>query len=632
MKKERAAKVGKAAEDCKRTHEKRDEVAEFESPFSLSEKGGKEKNRLFLSIVKKNFWLIFWSTIVFIIKNSPIWIIPIISSNIINIITDYLGGTMAYEEVIRLCIINGAVFVGCLIQNIPTHEIWAKLVSKLNRNIDANIRSAVVRKLQRLSITYHKEMETGRIESKFLHDVDNITALFTVLTNGLIPAIISVIVSVAISVVKSGTVSLFFLAIIPLNVILAMLFRKKMAKNSKNFRQSNEAVSKRLSNILEMLVVTKAHGLEEKEYDDFHKEIESMKKRGRDLDTVNAYFGSTSWVLANILNGVCLAFCAYMAFTGSITVGDVVLYQSLFGAINSNVLNIINIMPNIVNGKESLCSVSELMRAGDMEISDKGKVLTELMGEVKFDHVYYGYPKTDDYTIKDFSLDVKKGECIAVVGSSGSGKTTLMNMIIGFLLPVKGAVYIDGNSMADINLDSYRHFISVVPQNSILFAGTVRENITYGLDGYTEEELMNAVKKANLEEVINELPDGIDTFIGEHGGRLSGGQKQRITIARALIRNPKILILDEATSALDNVSEYHVQKAISGLIKGRTTFIVAHRLSTIRDADRIVVMENGEAVEVGSYEELMAAKGAFYKLKELNDLNYKEAEEGLNAV
>ena len=632
MKKERAAKVGKAAEDCKRTHEKRDEVAEFESLFSLSEKGGKEKNRLFLSIVKKNFWLIFWSTIVFIIKNSPIWIIPIISSNIINIITDYLGGTMAYEEVIRLCIINGAVFVGCLIQNIPTHEIWAKLVSKLNRNIDANIRSAVVRKLQRLSITYHKEMETGRIESKFLHDVDNITALFTVLTNGLIPAIISVIVSVAISVVKSGTVSLFFLAIIPLNVILAMLFRKKMAKNSKNFRQSNEAVSKRLSNILEMLVVTKAHGLEEKEYDDFHKEIESMKKRGHDLDTVNAYFGSTSWVLANILNGVCLAFCAYMAFTGSITVGDVVLYQSLFGAINSNVLNIINIMPNIVNGKESLCSVSELMRAGDMEISDKGKVLTELMGEVKFDHVYYCYPKTDDYTIKDFSLDVKKGECIAVVGSSGSGKTTLMNMIIGFLLPVKGAVYIDGNSMADINLDSYRHFISVVPQNSILFAGTVRENITYGLDGYTEEELMNAVKKANLEEVINELPDGIDTFIGEHGGRLSGGQKQRITIARALIRNPKILILDEATSALDNVSEYHVQKAISGLIKGRTTFIVAHRLSTIRDADRIVVMENGEAVEVGSYEELMAAKGAFYKLKELNDLNYKEAEEGLNAV
>ena len=200
-------------------------------------------------------------------------------------------------------------------------------------------------------------METRRIESKFLHDVDNITALFTVLTNGLIPAIISVIVSVAISVVKSGTVSLFFLAIIPLNVILAMLFRKKMAKNSKNFRQSNEAVSKRLSNILEMLVVTKAHGLEEKEYDDFHKEIESMKKRGRDLDTVNAYFGSTSWVLANILNGVCLAFCAYMAFTGSITVGDVVLYQSLFGAINSNVLNIINIMPNIVNGKESnLCA------------------------------------------------------------------------------------------------------------------------------------------------------------------------------------------------------------------------------------------------------------------------------------
>ena len=251
-------------------------------------------------------------------------------------------------------------------------------------------------------------------------------------------------------------------------------------------------------------------------------------------------------------------------------------------------------------------------------------------GDIKFDGVSYKYPDTEQYVVQGLNLDVKAGECIAVVGASGSGKSTIMNMIIGFLKPVQGNMYVDGKNINDINLSVYRHNISVVPQNSILFSGTIRENITYGLEHYTEEELQKVVEMANLNEFVKELPNGLDTIIGEHGDKLSGGQKQRITIARALIRNPKILILDEATSALDNISEYHVQKAISSSIKGRTTFIVAHRLSTIRDADRIVVMDNGIAVEIGTYEELMAKKGKFYELKALNEMNLKAAEEVLN--
>ena len=204
-----------------------------------------------------------------------------------------------------------------------------------------------------------------------------------------------------------------------------------------------------------------------------------------------------------------------------------------------------------------------------------------------------------------------------------------MNLIIGFLIPEKGDLFIDGKSIKDFNLSEYRHHISVVPQNSILFAGTIKDNITYGLTHYKEEDLNRVVEMANLNEFINDLPNGLDTDIGEHGDKLSGGQRQRITIARALIRNPKILILDEATSALDNISEYHVQKAISSSIRGRTTFIVAHRLSTIRDADRIVVMDQGVAVESGTFEELMEKKGKFYELKCLNDLNLKQAQDGL---
>ena len=313
-----------------------------------------------------------------------------------------------------------------------------------------------------------------------------------------------------------------------------------------------------------------------------------------------------------------------------ISTGDIVLYQSLFASINAAVQTIINVLPTFSTGFEAVSSISEIMMSKDVEDSRGKKKIDHIEGNVRFDNVYYKYPNGTQYVVENFNLDVKKGECIAVVGASGSGKSTIMNLIIGFLQPTEGHLYIDGNDITEISLSDYRHSISVVPQNSILFAGTIRENITYGLESIDPKKVEEVAEMANLNEFVKDLPNGLDTFIGEHGGKLSGGQKQRITIARALIRDPKILILDEATSALDNISEYHVQKAISGLIKGRTTFIVAHRLSTIRDADRIVVMEAGKCVELGTYEELMEKKGKFYELKNLNDMNYKQAEEGLN--
>lgn len=266
-------------------------------------------------------------------------------------------------------------------------------------------------------------------------------------------------------------------------------------------------------------------------------------------------------------------------------------------------------------------SVSEIVLSNQTE-DNSGKIkLRYVHGSVEFDHASYKYPGADENTITNLSLKVEPGECIAFVGASGSGKSTIMNMIIGFLPPTEGSLKIDGKPINALNLSDYRHFISVVPQNSILFTGTIRDNITYGLTDVSEEKLNEVIKIANIDEFASKLPNGLDTVIGEGGDKLSGGQKQRISIARALIRDPKILILDEATSALDNISEYHVQQAISGLIKGRTTFIVAHRLSTIRDADKIAVMENGKCVEFGTYDELMAKEGKFYELKSLNDMN-----------
>ena len=221
------------------------------------------------------------------------------------------------------------------------------------------------------------------------------------------------------------------------------------------------------------------------------------------------------------------------------------------------------------------------------------------------------------HVLNGLNLTVNAGETVALVGESGSGKSTILNLVIGFNFAESGEVLIDGKNIKDFDLRSYRENISVVPQNSILFSGTVRENITYGRTDYTDDEIAYAVHAAQLDDVIAGLPQGLDTGVGEHGAKLSGGQRQRIAIARAIIRNPKVIIFDEATSALDSVTEREIQSAIDSLTRDRTTFIVAHRLSTIKNADKIAVIKNGKCVEYGTYDELIAKKGEFYAFKKI---------------
>lgn len=626
----------KSAEKTKRYKRSDNVIPDFEYLFDEDEKPkpkpeGRKKasgvgRRFYKRLLKNNAGGFTLSLLMYILKNSPIWIMPIITANIINAVT----GGLAQEEAVHTILINSIVLAVILLQNIPTHVISSRITDKMLRSTGAGLRAAVVRKLQHLSITYHKEIETGKIQSKFLKDIESVEGLNTNIIKILIPSIISAVVSIGIAVYNSGIVTLFFLVIIPANIFIAQGFRKVLRRKNHMYRVENESVSAKLSNMLEMLTVTKAHGLEDEEIAQFEKNIRYLTTRGLDVDKSNAYFGSASWVIANIMSGACLIFCAILALNGMIAPGDVVLYQSLFSSINNSVQTIINVLPTFSTGFEAVNSISEIMMSKDVE-DDRGKARVDsIVGNVKFDHVFYRYPNGTQYVVDDLDLDVKAGECIAVVGASGSGKSTIMNMIIGFLRPTEGHLYIDDKDITEISLTDYRHCISVVPQNSILFSGTIRENITYGMENIGEEKIREVAEMANLNEFVKDLPNGLDTFIGEHGGKLSGGQKQRITIARALIRDPKILILDEATSALDNISEYHVQKAISGMIKGRTTFIVAHRLSTIRDADRIVVMDAGRCVEMGTYEELMEKKGKFYELKNLNDMSYKQAEEGLS--
>lgn len=598
-------------------------IPDYEKLFNENLKNDEDTQKgngaaIWKMILKKNAFKIFVSMLLDAAKGAGNWVMPLVTANIINLVATQS------ESREKMIFINVIVLLLVFLQNIPMHVVYSKFTNKILRSVGAGLRNMLIKKLQHLSFTYHKEIETGKIQSKFLRDIEAIETFNTQFVKTLLPVVTSIIISMSISMSKSIIVTLFFACVIPFNGFVVYGFRKKMAVNNRSIREATENVSSKVTSMLEMIQVTKAHGLEEEEITSAEHNVEELYEKGMTLDVTNSYFETFSWVLSQCLRTVCLLFTAYLALDGKIQIGDIVMYQSYFATISGNVQSIISIYPNFSKGMESASSIAEIMISDDIE-DNKNKIrLRYVHGTVDFNNVYYRYPNTDKDIIKDFSLHVESGECIAFVGSSGSGKSTIMNMIIGFLKATEGTICIDGKPMDALNLSDYRHFISVVPQNSMLFDGTIRENILYGIDQIDERVFQRVLEQSNINEFLGTLPNGINTMVGESGSRLSGGQKQRISIARALIRDPKILILDEATSALDNISEYQVQKAISQLIKQRTTFIVAHRLSTIRDADRIVVMDNGRCVESGTFDELVAKKGKFYELKNLNEMNAKE--------
>ena len=590
-----------------------------------SEKSGKGKGFIW-RLIKKDWRPVIGASILYIFQNLPVWIMPLVISDVVDLLT------APPENFLFRIVLDAIICLVLIIQNIPA-TVWRNgILNRTIRTRSAEVKRAVVRKLQKLSITYHREIEEGKIQSKILRDIEGIEGYYRTLLFNFVPYIIGAIVSSVIAIVKSPMVALFFVVIIPTNLFVSFMFRKKLRKGSFALRKENEQLSAKLTTTLQMMQLTKSHGLVRVEDREVKRHLEAVKQSGLELDKTNAWFGSAAWVCSQIFSVGCLFFCVFLSLKGYITPGEVVLFQTLFGSISGSIMTLIAIYPALVAGRDSVRSVAEIMQSGDVERDEKKIFVQNVEGRFDFENVCYHYPNSEKLVVSNFNLSVQPGERIAIVGSSGSGKSTVMNLVIGLLSPTSGEIYVDGIPMSQMSMQSYRKFLSVVPQNSILFSGTIRENITYGLKTYNEEEFQKAVQDANITEFLDLLPNGLDSMVGEHGDKLSGGQKQRISIARALIRNPKILILDEATSALDNVSEYHVQKAIDKLVNARTTFIVAHRLSTIRNADRIVVMEEGKMVEVGSYEELIALNGRFCELERMSRIREEEAKAALEAV
>ncbi len=567
--------------------------------------------RILMSLYKGNYHKFLLAVLFFFLKHACVWVLPIVTANIINDITtrnpDSVGNLIKYS----------LLMVALISLNVPMNYLYTDYKSQATRYAETGLRKALIRKLQQLSIAYHIDTQSGRMQSKIMRDVEAVEGLSTQMFLSILNIALNIIVALAVTVSKSLVVFGFFLITTPVAAITMMSFRNVMKRRNAEFRREMEETSARVMEMVELIPVTRAHALEEEEIGKMSGQLFAVAEKGYKLDLVQALFGATGWAIFQIFQIGCLAFTGYLAFQARILPGDITLYQSYFATIVNQVSAIIALVPTIAKGIESVNSIGEVLLSEDVEHNEGKAAVEDVEGAFLFDNVHFRYHDGEKDILNGLDLAVRQGETIALVGESGAGKSTILNMVIGFYLADGGRLLMDGKDLREIDLRSYRRFLAVVPQTSILFSGTIRENIVYGCEDITEKQLDEVVEAANLKDLVNSLPKGLDTPVGEHGGKLSGGQRQRISIARALIRNPKVIVLDEATSALDSISEKLIQEAVERLTAGRTTFIVAHRLSTIRNADRIAVIDKGQCVECGTYEELMAKQGAFYQLKKI---------------
>ena len=569
---------------------------------------GESPIRTLLYLFEEQRLRVLFAFILFCVKHSPSWVIPLITANIIDIVTSHKSTSDL--------LINVAILILVTLQNWPINVLYVLFQSKAIREVENRLRSALVERMQQLSMGFYLRTNAGVLQTKVVRDVENIEQMVRNLSDGGFSAINSSVGAIVIIAIKVPLFLPFFLVLAPLIALFIAKLRSRLNSRNEEFRSEIENMSARVNEMTTLLPITRAHGLEKIALQTMYDSFGSVKRAGLKLDLFNAKFNALAYVTFQLANISCLSIAGYCALKGKfgVTPGDVVLLTAFFGQLIGSVILLSSLMPQISKGFVSIRSLGEVLESPDLEANTDKKIFSEVVGVVTFDHVSFTYPQSARPAISDLDLKAKPGEMIALVGPSGSGKSTLINLIIGFLRPQSGSIYVDGKNVSEYDLRSFRKFISVVPQESVLFEGTVRDNVTYGFGAVSDQRVEDALRAANALEFVQELPDGVHTLVGERGARISGGQKQRLAIARALIRNPRILILDEATSALDSQSEKEIQSALELLMANRTTFVVAHRLSTVQRADHILVLDKGRVVGSGRHLDLAHAGGLYQRL------------------
>ena len=482
--------------------------------------------------------------------------------------------------------------------------------------MQAQMRSDLFKKLETLPYKFYDTHETGKLMSRMTNDLMDISELAHHGPENLLISSISVIASFIYLASINIWLTLIVFACVPFLILIAVLLRGKMRDAFQRSRQSVAQINASLEGSISGIRVTKAFNNSKKELEKFEEGNGEFVRARKDAYKAMGRFHSSTTFITDIFNVIVLIAGGIFIYNGSIGFPE---YSAFIVSVNlfiGPVMTMINFMEMYQNASTGFERFVEIMDEEPEKDAEGAIDAGELEGHIELCGVSYSYDETKE-VLTNVNLDVKKGQTFALVGPSGGGKTTVCHLIPNFYRIENGEIKIDGRNIYEFTAASLRRNIGIVQQDIYLFNSTIRENILYGRLDATEDEMIEAAKRANIHDYIMTLEKGYDTEIGERGVRLSGGQKQRLSIARVFLKNPPILILDEATSALDNTTEILIQSALDELCKGRTTIVVAHRLSTIKNADRIAVISGGRVVEEGSHEELLAKGGEYAKLYEL---------------
>ncbi|HDF6845400.1 TPA: SAV1866 family putative multidrug efflux ABC transporter [Staphylococcus aureus] len=574
----------------------------------------------YLQFVKPYKYRIFATIIVGIIKFGIPMLIPLLIKYAIDGVINNHALTTD-EKVHHLTIAIGIALFIFVIVRPPIEFIRQYLAQWTNNKILYDIRKKLYNHLQALSARFYANNQVGQVISRVINDVEQTKDfILTGLMNIWLDCI-TIIIALSIMFFLDVKLTLAALFIFPFYILTVYVFFGRLRKLTRERSQALAEVQGFLHERVQGISVVKSFAIEDNEAKNFDKKNTNFLTRALKHTRWNAYSFAAINTVTDIGPIIVIGVGAYLAISGSITVGTLAAFvgylELLFGPLR-------RLVASFTTLTQSFASMDRVFQLIDEDYDIKNGVGAQPIeikqGRIDIDHVSFQYNDNEAPILKDINLSIEKGETVAFVGMSGGGKSTLINLIPRFYDVTSGQILIDGHNIKDFLTGSLRNQIGLVQQDNILFSDTVKENILLGRPTATDEEVVEAAKMANAHDFIMNLPQGYDTEVGERGVKLSGGQKQRLSIARIFLNNPPILILDEATSALDLESESIIQEALDVLSKDRTTLIVAHRLSTITHADKIVVIENGHIVETGTHRELIAKQGAYEHLYSIQNL------------
>ncbi len=580
-------------------------------------KGSSKRSLLksFLPYYKKYKWILALDLLCASLTTVCELVLPMI----VRAITEGAMSTPIQDDFLELIIRCGVLYLILRIIDTMANYYMASMGHIMGTRLETDMRRDLFAHLQKLSFSYYDNTKVGTLMSRITSDLFDVTEFAHHCPEEFFIAGIKIVCSFILLFGINKWLTLIMFAVLPPMLIVLMIFNRRMKAG---FRESRKQVGELNSQIEDSLLgirVVKSFAnedIEQSKFDKGNKKFLDIKKR---VYYIMAGFQSSTRLFEGIMYIVVVVagalFLLYGKGEAKITVADYAAYLLFIGTLITSIRRIVEFAEQFQRGMTGIERFTEIMNI-EPEIKDKRDAieLSDAKGTIEFQNVSFRYESEKKAVINNLNLKVKSGESIALVGPSGGGKTTLCSLIPRFYEVSEGNILIDGIDIRDITLSSLRNHIGVVAQDVYLFSGSVRENIAYGKSDATDEEIKEAARLAGADEFIEALPDGYDTYVGERGVKLSGGQKQRISIARVFLKNPPILILDEATSALDNESERIVQRSLEKLASGRTTFTIAHRLTTIKNADRILVITEDGIAEEGKHDDLLIKGGIYSEL------------------